>query len=318
MRNFVATGTPCAQIIDTSNTLPVITSAGPGSRVIPRETPFTLTATITDANAGQTFTWDQMDNGPQQTIEGPASLDNGNSPLFRSLPPIASATRVFPNWASIFAGTDNRGERYMRVVSSRRFRLAVRDNVPGGSGSVSSNIVVVSAGNDAPFRVTRPAPGEIVRRASDGSASMQVAWTPGTFQSSVGVSQAEVLLSVDEGLSWITLATNVPLAPGSATVTVPSSVPSVTSGVRVLVRPVGNIFFNVSAAFGLLPACGTIDFNGDGLFPSDQDLVDYLVVLAGGACSTQACDELDFNRDGLFPDDADLIAFLRVLAGGSC
>jgi hypothetical protein len=30
------------------------------------------------------------------------------------------------------------------------------------------------------------------------------------------------------------------------------------------------------------------------------------------------CDPIDFNNDGLFPDDNDLIAFLRVLAGGSC
>jgi hypothetical protein len=30
------------------------------------------------------------------------------------------------------------------------------------------------------------------------------------------------------------------------------------------------------------------------------------------------CDSIDFNGDGLFPDDNDLVAFLRVLAGGSC
>jgi hypothetical protein len=30
------------------------------------------------------------------------------------------------------------------------------------------------------------------------------------------------------------------------------------------------------------------------------------------------CDDIDFNNDGLFPSDDDLISFLRVLAGGSC
>ena len=64
--------------------------------------------------------------------------------------------------------------------------------------------------------------------------------------------------------------------------------------------------------------CSSIDFNGDGLFPDDQDLVDFLSVLAGGACSTATCDGIDFNNDGLFPDDQDLVAFLSVLAGGSC
>jgi hypothetical protein len=67
-----------------------------------------------------------------------------------------------------------------------------------------------------------------------------------------------------------------------------------------------------------VPGCGSIDFNGDGLFPDDADLVDFLAVLAGGTCSTSSCDSIDFNNDGLFPDDEDLIAFLRVLAGGEC
>ncbi len=64
--------------------------------------------------------------------------------------------------------------------------------------------------------------------------------------------------------------------------------------------------------------CDSIDFNNDGLFPDDQDLIDLLTVLAGGACSTGTCSDIDFNNDGLFPDDSDLITFLRVLAGGLC
>jgi hypothetical protein len=65
--------------------------------------------------------------------------------------------------------------------------------------------------------------------------------------------------------------------------------------------------------------CNSIDFNNDGLFPADQDLIDFLVVLAGGTCGNEPnCDSIDFNNDGLFPDDNDVIAFLRVLAGGEC
>jgi hypothetical protein len=64
--------------------------------------------------------------------------------------------------------------------------------------------------------------------------------------------------------------------------------------------------------------CDSIDFNGDGLFPDDNDLVEFLTVLAGGECSTATCNDIDFNNDGLFPDDNDLVAFLTVLAGGNC
>lgn len=64
--------------------------------------------------------------------------------------------------------------------------------------------------------------------------------------------------------------------------------------------------------------CSGLDFNNDGIFPSDEDLVDFLRVLAGGACSTEACNSIDFNGDGIFPADEDLLAFLRVLAGEAC
>jgi hypothetical protein len=66
-------------------------------------------------------------------------------------------------------------------------------------------------------------------------------------------------------------------------------------------------------------SCDPIDFNQNSLFPEDQDLIDFLSVLAGGPCSDgNICNDIDFNNDGLFPADDDLVAFLRVLAGGSC
>jgi hypothetical protein len=71
-----------------------------------------------------------------------------------------------------------------------------------------------------------------------------------------------------------------------------------------------------------LPPCD-IDFNNDTLFPSDDDLIEFLNVLAGGTCSTEppagaGCDDIDINNDGLFPLDDDLVAFLNALAGAPC
>jgi hypothetical protein len=71
----------------------------------------------------------------------------------------------------------------------------------------------------------------------------------------------------------------------------------------------------------IVSACDDIDFNNDALFPDDADLIDFLNVLAGGACSTDptpGCNDIDFNNDGLFPDDSDLVTFLQVLAGQPC
>lgn len=70
----------------------------------------------------------------------------------------------------------------------------------------------------------------------------------------------------------------------------------------------------------VLPAvgqgCDTIDFNRNDIFPEDQDLLDFLDVLAGGECST--CSDIDFNNNGIFPEDQDVLDFLNVLAGGTC
>jgi hypothetical protein len=68
---------------------------------------------------------------------------------------------------------------------------------------------------------------------------------------------------------------------------------------------------------GCSTPCESIDFNRDGLFPADEDLVDFLSVLAGGTCSN-ICGSIDFNADCLFPADDDLVEFLARLAGRLC
>jgi hypothetical protein len=62
--------------------------------------------------------------------------------------------------------------------------------------------------------------------------------------------------------------------------------------------------------------CDSIDFNNDGVFPDDQDVSDFLSVLAGAGCLE--CNGIDFNNDGIFPDDQDVLDFFTVLAGGQC
>ncbi len=106
----------------------------------------------------------------------------------------------------------------------------------------------------------------------------------------------------------------------------PTAVVSLGVGTRTItlrVRDNSNTIAQDNVVITVLPqpGCNDIDFNNDGLFPDDSDLIDFLVVLAGGACSTDptpGCDTIDFNNDGLFPDDADLLAFLNVLAGQPC
>ena len=67
--------------------------------------------------------------------------------------------------------------------------------------------------------------------------------------------------------------------------------------------------------------CDDIDFNNNGVFPEDQDVIDFFDVLAGGTPATcdpvAGCNNIDFNNNGVFPEDQDVIDFFDVLAGGT-
>ena len=64
--------------------------------------------------------------------------------------------------------------------------------------------------------------------------------------------------------------------------------------------------------------CDSIDVNRNGVYPEDQDVIEFFNVLAGADC-TYACGacDIDVNNNGVFPEDQDVIDFFFVLAGGS-
>jgi hypothetical protein len=64
----------------------------------------------------------------------------------------------------------------------------------------------------------------------------------------------------------------------------------------------------------LFPTCVDIDFNNNGVFPEDQDVIDFFDVLSGATCPT--CDSIDINRNEVFPEDEDVTALFDALAGG--
>ncbi|HYF14249.1 MAG TPA: hypothetical protein VD971_04160 [Phycisphaerales bacterium] len=86
----------------------------------------------------------------------------------------------------------------------------------------------------------------------------------------------------------------------------------------VMHRGTGDGAAVVLVPIGTTPPCDSIDFNGDGLFPDNTDLEDFLSVFGGGPCTTGMCGDTDFNNDGLFPDNVDITAFFAVFGGGAC
>ena len=83
-------------------------------------------------------------------------------------------------------------------------------------------------------------------------------------------------------------------------------------------RDVRAMRVNADGSLGAPVGCDSIDFNGNSVFPEDQDVVDFFDVLAGGTCPTGTCSDIDFNNNGVFPEDQDVVDFFNVLAGGNC
>jgi hypothetical protein len=185
------------------------------------------------------------------------------------------------------------------------------------TGSYLPGPVKVVSATPAPGAQAVQPPTQITIRFTDA-----VTLTPSQFVVTSPTGNVPFTLSQPEpSLARLTFAG--PLAAGSHTVRVDSTVSAagrlLDGEILANALPSGDGLSGGSAQWSFVVAgCNSIDFNNDGLFPDDTDLLDFLSVLAGGPCSTPACASIDFNNDGLFPDDTDLLDFLSVLAGGPC
>jgi uncharacterized protein (TIGR03437 family) len=228
-------GSVCGVSTNTGNTQPNIDAGA--DFTIPANTPFTLTASGSDADADAlTFCWEQFDLG----AAGPPHTDNGDRPIFRSFAPVANPARTFPQLSDILSGTPTFGESLPITDRTMNFRVTVRDNHTGGGGvnTGAMRVNVVSA--SGPFIVTAPGSGTSWPAGSTQIVNWNVA---NTASVPINCAAVRVLLSIDGGGSFpFTLASGIPNS-GTATINVPNTP---TSSARVKVEAAGNIFFNIS------------------------------------------------------------------------
>lgn len=254
--NYIKSGTgggACAAVTLTGNNTP--TANAGGDFTIPKSTPFTLTGSGTDADAGDvlTYIWEQIDARTSSSPTTPSATATAG-PVFRSFPATTSTSRTFPGLSSILNGTNtNKWEVLPSVARTLNFRFTVRDNRAGGGNNKSDEMVVTVNSTAGPFAVSAPntaatwAPG----------TSQNVAWSVNsTNLAPVSCANVKITLSIDGGNTFpIVLAASTP-NDGSENVVVPNN-PSTTC--RVKVEAVGNIFFDISNANftigGTPPAC---------------------------------------------------------------
>ena len=257
-----------------SNATPVVNAGA--NYTIPISTPFALTGSATDANAGDvlTYSWEQNDNASssQTGSSSVASATKATGPNWISYAPTTSPTRYFPKLSTILAGQLVSGplsggdagantEALSSVSRTLNFRLTVRDNAPYSSVSPYSvgqtqfdDVVVTVSNTSGPFSVS--APNTAVSWA--GGSTQTVTWAvANTTAAPVSCANVKISLSTDGGQTFPTVLVASTPNDGSQAVTIPNT-PSTTA--RIKVEAVGNIFFDISNTNFTITAgssCGT-------------------------------------------------------------
>lgn len=253
----------CPTVTANTNRPPTV-DAGP-DYVIPRNTPFTLTASGTDPDGHPlAYTWTQFDytatnHGALGSIAGEAGLaatDDPEAPLFRPRPPRAAPSRTFPDLRYVLANAnrppDLIGEALSNVGRELHFAVTARDQQAAGGTFATDNVTLTVAPTAGPFAVTtQNEPALWI-----GGQQATVTWAVnGTDQAPIGVQQVRISLSADGGQTFPTvLAASVPNT-GSAVVTVPSLT---TQQARVRIEAVGNVFFDINDANFPIAPCSPV------------------------------------------------------------
>ena len=229
----------CFTATATGNAIPTVTSM-PTNKVIPKSTPFSLTGSGADANAGNvlTYSWEGTDNAP--LTPDAATLDNtALPPFFRSYEPVPSGTRTFPRLSAILDGSNQaKGDKLPSVEFTTKHRMTVRDGV---GGVAFGETTVTIAGNSGPFLETTNLDGSY-----SGGSAKTITWSVNnTTAPPVSCASVDILLSTDGGLTFPTvLVANTP-NDGSESITLPALI---TTTARIKIASSNNIFFDISNA----------------------------------------------------------------------
>ena len=249
----------CPVTSSITNSTPVVGAVS--NYTIPKSTPFALTGSATDANAGDalTYCWEENDNASssQTGANSVASPTKASGPNWLSFRPTASPTRYFPQLSTILAGALITGplpggdagtniEALSSVARTLNFRLTVRDNAPYitspasvGQTNFTDMVVTVSTAS-GPFAVSSPNTAV----SYVGGSTQTITWAvASTTAAPVSCANVKISLSTDGGQTFPTvLAASTP-NDGTEALVIPNT-PTTTA--RIKVEAVGNIFFDIS------------------------------------------------------------------------
>lgn len=234
-------GSSCASASATGNNLPSVSIVGTAA-ALPVNTPFTLTATGSDADAGDvlTFCWDTRSLGAATSL---AAADNGTSPINRSRDPLLSGSRTVPPLANIIANSTTTQDKYPSANRSNyTWRVYVRDNKAGGGAINSADIALTVTNTAGPFTISAPNTTGITWTTSPQTVTWNVA---NTNIAPVNVTNVRILLSTDGGNTFPTELVASTANDGTEDVTLPTTN---SATCRIKVEAIGNFFWDMSNA----------------------------------------------------------------------
>lgn len=247
----------CPVVTNTGNAIP--TADAGADYIIPKGTPFVLTGSGTDANSTDalTYIWEQMDTATnaQTGANSVASPTKTAGPAFRSYTPQTTPVRYFPGLDRTLIGATTTSsptgttspivtDALSNVARTYNFRFTTRDNRAGGSANNSDDMVVTVNASAGPFTVTSQNTAGIVW--NEGT-TQTITWNvANTTAAPVSTPNVTILLSKDGGLTFPQVLVASTPNSGTYSYTVPAGLGLIPNA-RIMVKGVGNIFFNVNS-----------------------------------------------------------------------
>jgi hypothetical protein len=311
MTTYLATPTgTCGSAPAATNNVPTVNAGA--SFTIPRLTPFTLTATATDLDAGDVpnllYSWEQYDLSPsgsgQQGVPAltyDVDTDGVLRPLFRNYAPASSPSRTFPSLNFILnpaannpAGSNNPPLEYTGThptgapgaVCQAGRDCVIGESLPSAArtmnfrvsvrdrrgGIVDGGTTVTTAAGTGPFQVT----AQNTASTWTGGSTQTVTWdVAGSAAAPINAANVNILLSTDGGLTFPTMILANTPNDGTQAITVPNTP---TTSARIRVEAVGNIFFDINNVnFTIIAGANT---------PPSASTVVANVTTAGGTAHT--------------------------------